>query len=328
MLFRSEFTPEKVSGLHGDQDWITQLGGWPLLPANWCVSYRSHAQDYPPPMAKVVCFHGDPKPSDFPSEWVKKLWSLDGMSSAKFAENLNNDRFTMLDQFSINIKRNLPIFKGLPEHDRTMIIVGGSPSLQDTYKNITEGDIYALNGTHDWLIKKGIIPDYHVMLDSRVENFEFVKNPNFDVKYLINAFCHPVVFEILNEHNVTMWLSDMDGVHELVTHLENPLLVGGGSTVGLKTLYLGYLAGYRKFELHGMDSCYINDKNHAYEQPLNDGEATSMIMAAGREFKCAHWMAKQAVDFQKQARMLLNLNCSIKVHGDGLLSWIMSNWNK
>jgi uncharacterized Rossmann fold enzyme len=324
----TKFTHEIADKYHGDQDWITELAGWPILPANWCVSYRSHAQDWPPASAKVVCFHGDPKPHEFPSKWVKSIWSLDGLSGVRFDTSLNNDRHVMLMQFEQNLKRDLPILREQPEHSKTMIIVGGSPSLAETYTDFPDGDVFALNATHDWLIDKGIIPDYHVMLDSRIENAEFVLNARDDVHYLISAFCHPSVFDLLADKNVTMWMSDMEGVLPLVQHLNNPMLVGGGATVGMKAMFMGYLMGYRDFHLFGMDSCYQDGKNHAYPQKLNDGEQTISILACGREFTCAPWMAKQAAEFQKQARMLINLNCSVKVHGDGLLSWIMSNWNK
>lgn len=61
--------------LHGDQDWITlKIPNAPVFPAPWCVSYRSHAVIGVPKDARVVCFHGTPKPHEYPSEWVKDLW--------------------------------------------------------------------------------------------------------------------------------------------------------------------------------------------------------------------------------------------------------------
>ncbi len=59
----------------GDQRWITDMiphAG--VFPTEWCVSYRSHAQHGVPRGAKVVVFHGDPKPHEFPSEWVRQFW--------------------------------------------------------------------------------------------------------------------------------------------------------------------------------------------------------------------------------------------------------------
>jgi uncharacterized Rossmann fold enzyme len=318
----NDFTPDVSERLHGDQDWISELGGWPLLPHHWCVSYRLHATDWPPAGAKIVCFHGDPKPHDAPSEWVRLIWSKEGLSGPQFINRMNNDASVMLEQLEANLKRDLPHFKEQPEHDRTMILAGGGPSIKDMA--VPAGDIFALNGAHDYLISKGIKPHYHVILDSRAENAAFVRHPQKDIKYLISGFCHADVFEALQEQDVTLWISDMDGVLELVNVKDDPVLVGGGATVGMKALYLGYLMGYRKFEIYGLDSCYIDDENHAYPQPMNDGERKDKYIVCGREFTCAPWMAKQAMEFQQQARMLASLGCQLSVHGDGLLAWILN----
>jgi hypothetical protein len=72
-----EWTPEIANRLHGDQDWLTLLGGWDRLPARWCCSYRYHAVNGPPVDASVVCFHGAPKPHQLPPEhWANDVWRL------------------------------------------------------------------------------------------------------------------------------------------------------------------------------------------------------------------------------------------------------------
>lgn len=68
------WTPEVAQRLAGDQDWLTELGGWQALPAGLCFSYRYHAKDAPPPGASVVCFHGRPKPHEVKEGWVPQLW--------------------------------------------------------------------------------------------------------------------------------------------------------------------------------------------------------------------------------------------------------------
>ena len=60
---------------YGDQHWITQMiPDASVFPEGWCVSYRTHAQTGVPQGAKVVVFHGQPKPHEFPSTWVKDYW--------------------------------------------------------------------------------------------------------------------------------------------------------------------------------------------------------------------------------------------------------------
>ena len=237
-----------------------------------------------------------------------------------FAATLNNSDTVMLEQARLNADRGLPWFQEQPAHDRAMVLVAGGPSLGDELLALrfTQGDVFALNGTHDYLIERGLVPDYMVLLDSREASAGFVARPHPDVTYLLAAVCHPQAFEHTKEHRVILWAGDQDGMAETVPSA--PVLVGGGATVGLKALCLGYLWGYRTFHLFGLDSCYRGDEGHAYPQSLNDGEARLDVEFAGRTYSCAPWMAKQAVEFQRTARLLTTLGCAIHVHGEGLLA--------
>lgn len=331
-----KFTPDIATRLHGDQDWITELGGWELIPTEWCVSYRSHARDNPPENAKVVCFHGEPKPHDYPSQWVGPIWHGKTLITG-YQSRLNTTMETMISQAEQNMLIDLPLFVEIPEHEGVALIVGGAPSLQDELKNlrthkIKGGVIFALNGTHDWLIERGIIPDFHVLLDARQENVQFVRKPHKDVTYLVAAQCHPDIFKALQGYNVTIWTACFETPEqekEFCAKFNKPIcMVGGGATVGLKTLNLAYLWGFRNIRLYGMDSSYQGAENHAYRQELNDKESRMDIHAAGRDFVCAPWMAKQATEFQRQYRQLIGLGCKVKVLGDGLIPWIYQQLSK
>lgn len=68
--------PDAARRYAGDQDWITEAApDWPTWPEGWCVSYRSHAVDGPPAGARVVCFHGLPKPADLSNGWAPGAWA-------------------------------------------------------------------------------------------------------------------------------------------------------------------------------------------------------------------------------------------------------------
>jgi uncharacterized Rossmann fold enzyme len=249
-----------------------------------------------------------------------------------FKSGLNTSTETMMAQAEQNLKRDLPLFIEHPEHGGEALIVGGGPSLADTLPNLRMhrqrgGIVFALNGAHDWLIERGIVPDFHVMLDAREENARFVLEPNPKCTYLIAAQCHPAVFDALEGQNVMAWVSCLETPeheHALAAKfLGKPLMmIGGGATVGLKAMNLAYLWGFRRMRFYGFDSSYRGDENHAYRQTLNDGESRMQIHAAGRDFICAPWMAKQAQEFQRQYRQLTDLGCRISVHGDGLIPHI------
>lgn len=321
-----------------DMEWMR---AWPheLIETRfpgWVESYKGRVKQHGLGDARIVYFHGKEKPHELPEcEWIGQHWGPPLVGPVSWIEALNNDRQVMLDQFRANVDRDLPFFSGSPAHNGSVLLVGGGPSLKDCLGKLRfhqgrGGELWALNNTHDWLIERGIIPDAHVMLDSRKENAAFVRKPRKGVRYLISAYCHPDVFEALEGFNVTLWMSEMEGAQPLVKHIQHKpvCLVGGGATVGMKAMFLAYLAGFRTLHFFGFDSSYKDGENHAYKQELNDKESRAEIVANGRTFVCAPWMAKQAMEFQQQARQLLKLGCRLTVHGDGLIPWIMETWNE
>lgn len=304
--------------------------------AKGIYSYKAHIKgnEWRLKDSCIIYFHGREKPHELDHDWVKEHWGPPLLTPIKWVDALNNDPSVMLEQVKQNLSLDVPFLAPRAEHKGTALIVGGGPSLKDSLVKLRfhqqrGGEIYALNGTHDWLIERGIVPDYHVLLDSRPDNVCFVQKPHKAVKYLVSAQCHPSMFEALKGFDVTLWVSDADGVQELVKDREDKpiVLVGGGATVGMKTMYMVHILGYRKMHFFGFDSSYRDEENHAYPQPLNAQESRMEISAGGKVFTCAPWMAKQAMEFQKQARKLLELGCRLTVHGDGLIPHIMEIWN-
>jgi len=73
---------------YGDQEWITYLlaNEKPSLvetwPETWCVSYRLHnAQQCVPTGARIVVFHGQPKPHEC-AGWVQNAWRCASINHA------------------------------------------------------------------------------------------------------------------------------------------------------------------------------------------------------------------------------------------------------
>jgi hypothetical protein len=103
----------------------------------------------------------------------------------------------------------------------------------------------------------------------------------------------------------------------------NWLMIGGGSTVGLRAVNVAYLMGAREFHLYGFDSCFVEGEHHCYVNAVttDDDEALNVpIFVEGRKFTCAPWMVSQAQEYQRLVDMLPD--CTFRVHGDGLISWI------
>lgn len=323
----------------GDQAWIERV--FPdakrlqdLYPERFC-SYKRDAIDWiPSKNTSVVCFHGRPRPHEVTDRWVPQVWKLGGMAQPRFIQGLNTAPEVLLAQMEANIDRDTPLFVEVKEHGGSALICGGGPSLKDELPNLRlrierGGHVFALNGTYDWLVERGIQPHFHVLLDARPENVQFVSKPSRKTVYLVASQCHSSIFEALKDFSVIQWVNWHPGAHDLCMRNDKPLtVVGGGNTVGLKAMLLAHLWGYRSLHLYGFNSCYRGEANHAYPQPMNDGEATLDIIVkgdgSGKVFHCARWMARQAMDFQAYLPLLMQQGSRVTVHGDGLIAHMVS----
>ena len=103
---------------------------------------------------------------------------------------------------------------------------------------------------------------------------------------------------------------------------DSKLLIGGGTTMGIKSLTAAYALGYRSIHAFGLDSSHRFTEHHAYRQPLNDGEPVVDVTVDGRSFQASPWMLGQVKNFGMYANKLADLGCTIVIHGDGLLPWV------
>lgn len=214
-----------------------------------------------------------------------------------------------------------------PEGEDHAIICGGGPSLADQLDSIRwrrslGQDIFALNNAATYLAERAIWPKYQVMVDAREHNANFLGNAS---ELLLSSQCHPSVFDKAMHRGDKIWLWHpvIDGVldadQKVITDRRPYSLIGGGSTVGLSSMCLAYVMGYRKLHLYGYDSSHANGASHAYAQPENDREPACDVEAYGRTFRCSLGMARQMELFPDVANNLIELGCIITVDGDGLL---------
>lgn len=225
----------------------------------------------------------------------------------------------------INGARDLPVLQRVKEHDGHAVLVGGGPSLTETLDEIKwrygQGQhIVALNGSADWLVKNGIIPHSHIIIDARPGNARFVAGVQSTKLYLASQ-CDPSVFEKAKFRDVTLFHRDCDGKSGF-NEKRRTVLLGTGTTVGLTAIQLMYELGYRKIHLYGYDSSYRKTEGHAYLQPENDGEQVVDCTAGGRKFTAAVWMIRQAEEFRNIAPAFAKEGVILTVHGDGLLPWV------
>tara|TARA_S200002703_G_C3780738_1_gene240563 strand:+ start:673 stop:1449 length:777 start_codon:yes stop_codon:yes gene_type:complete len=226
------------------------------------------------------------------------------------------------DELKDNVKNalslGLPVFtQALDEpDDKRAVICGSSPSLE--LLRGSDVRIYAANRAQDYLIDRGIIPDYTVLFDA-IDETAKVFQPHKEVVYLVASQCSPLVFDVLTGYNVRIWHGwNGNYIHDLT----DQQIIYGGCSCPLRAIYLAYLNGCRDFELYGMDSSFETRQHVGNEEtyrPLS-------IMCAGREFTTSTQLAQQAQDFTVIHQRLGD--CTFVAHGDGLLPYICDILNK
>lgn len=218
-----------------------------------------------------------------------------------------------------NSSLSVPRLKVSPGHDALISICGYGPSLKDTWQDVSNV-VMSTSGAHDFLISKGIVPQFHVECDPRKHKLEFLRHPHKSVTYLINSQCHPEMFEALKGYNVVMWHGftddDARAQLELIESIEpGTRLLGGGTNVGMRGIIVAREMGFQRFELHGFDCCYTDTQwaGEHYTEP----HQTVKIKVEEREFETSPMMLQSTDDFFNQMNLLSG--CSFKIYGDGLL---------
>lgn len=313
----------------GDQAFIEDcFAEWGFEPDRWqevfpgdFVSYKLHARYGIPKGAKVVVFHGLPRPHEC-KDWVPYVWKIGGGTTAELVTTANVSRETILGNIRSAVARKGAKWLKMGEaHDGTALVCAGGPSLKDELGSVRAhqdagAKVYSVNNSAQFLLSNGILVDAQVILDARLQNLQFV---SLEVpECLFASQCHPLVLS-LAEPNLTLWHPLIDGIFDVTGEGDGLPYIGGCTTAGLSAVVLAYVQGFRKIHLYGFDSCYQGDENHAYKQPLNDGERIVEVIVGGKSFRCAPWMATQADDFRQLAPELIALGCELYVHGTGLI---------
>ena len=209
-----------------------------------------------------------------------------------------------------------------PTKPEWLSLVCFGPTLHDTWKDIKR-PIMTCSGAHNFLVERGIVPDYHIECDPRPHKVVTTAKPQRDCLYVMASCCDPRTWQNLSGYRVLMWHMDngketRDWISE---HDPWSLVVGAGSTVGLRALHIAGLLGYRKFDIHGMDGNYIGDAFRAGDigsPPQN----VVKYKIAGRRFRTTDMMVNAMVEF-RAATKLYPIEC--RLHGDGMIRAYM-NW--
>lgn len=175
-------------------------------------------------------------------------------------------------------------------------IVGYGPSLRDTWKQIRKFKwVFSCSGAHRFLIDRGIIPNWHVAVDPLPEfTVKLIGEPHPKVEYLIASTCHPDVFDHLANSKVTLWhILAQDGESERILP-KGEWHVTGGCDVGLRSMTLAAMLGFRDLHIFGIDgSAPDTNARHAAQHP-NSQQAVCTTNYRGRVFQTTPAMLEAA----------------------------------
>lgn len=233
----------------------------------------------------------------------------------------------------LNLQRDLPWLMPEPVKNRPLVVVGGGPSLKHRWREILDFgddvDVLTLNNAYPFLLERGIVPKYFMLLDARRDNIETVRKPHPFTTHFLAMQCHPDIFDSLTGYDVRLYITSMENVSDLVAEFDRPKLIIGGpvGTVGMKALSVGYALGYRDFHLFGYDSSQDNGQHHAYDQKWNDGAKSVDVYIGDLRFTTSPSMAMQVAQFPAAVKTLQAEGCTFELHCDGLLPYYVQICN-
>jgi hypothetical protein len=232
-----------------------------------------------------------------------------------------------------------------PRHDGRVAIVAYGPSLKDTWHYLkTERrafgtKIVTVSGAHDFLIERGIIPDYHIEVDPREHKAWFTRNPHPDVTYWPASCCHEKLIDNLVEKGskVALWHVYNSDTDRKIVDKDGPdpegWLICGGGSVACRAVNVMYTQGFRSFSMYGMDCSFEpNGEQHAGEHS-GKKHHTWNLRVKDRWFLSSANMVYTARGFIQNAKVLRQSSeangepfiegtqerVEFMFHGDGLL---------
>lgn len=267
----------------------------------------------------------------------EQLTVLEGVS---LQGRVNVEDEVLLANVRSAIRRPFPQVKPQGVNGDRVVLVGGGPSLADTESELVDlvragAKLVTVNGSYQWCLDRNLVPKTQIVMDARPSNARFLYPYIESCNYLLASQCAPEVWDAADGRK-SVWMfhaaAGMDGpLRELLDahYLGQWFGVGGGTTVATRAVSVLRTLGYLRFDLFGVDSCFLRGEHHAYAQAENEHDRAFAFEVyptgqpdRARTFQCAPWHVKQFECFLQMIRVngdqfLLN------VHGDGLLAYAL-----
>jgi hypothetical protein len=267
-----------------------------------------------------------------------RLKVLEGVDTSQ--GRINTPDAQLAANVAHSIRLGYPQLRPQAAQGERVCLVGGGPSLADTEQELIDlyfagAKVVTTNGSYHWCLERNIRPSAQIVLDARPENARFVVPAVPNCRYLLASQCAPETWAAV-EGRPDVWIwhaaaQDNENLKPILDeyYVGNWVPTPGGTTVVMRALSILRMAGFLRFDLFGVDSCFMGGEHHAYAQPENSHDRAVPVVVAptghpemARTFHCAPWHIKQLECFLQTIRIngdrfLLN------VHGDGLLAFAL-----
>jgi predicted O-methyltransferase YrrM len=230
------------------------------------------------------------------------------------------------------IARGYPrLTRTLKDESKTLYVACYGPSLRETWQQLRgKSPIIAMSGATKFLAERGVIADYAIEMDPRVSQVAVSLPPVTGVTYLVASCVCPEYFDQLREagNRVILWhtvnTNWEDEMNFIAQHDPHQLVVHAGSTVGLATIHVGGILGFKRFEIHGMDGSFADGARHA---GIHGGKAqkdSHTWAAGGKTYRTSQIMANAVAETINTAK---NFPIITVWHGDGLTQALIREAN-
>lgn len=218
----------------------------------------------------------------------------------------------------------IPFNELIGKKSGAVAIVGSGPSLKRNWRKLRNfnGDIIACNSACNFLLDKGIVPQYMMCFDADRLMLAFMR-PHPDITYLLGSRCPPEAFEIVKDCRIVCWHAGGDEHLEelLEKHNRKEPMVLGGSAAVTRALYVVITMGYKHVHMYGVDSSYEGMDTHITTSRTE--ERRLPVRVNDKVFITAPWLSQQAEDFKILVPLMQRINNTrITVHGTGLIPYI------
>lgn len=233
------------------------------------------------------------------------------------------DEPTRQAQMAVCLRQRLPTLWPQPmDEAATLHVACYGPSLAETYQDLGR-PLLSTSGATDWLIARGIVPDYHLSTDPRPSTLPHLWQPHPDVQYLMASCSHPFTWAVLQGARVKTFhvVSGANTYAWLQVHDPQSLLVIAGSSVGLAAIQIGGVLGFRHFEIHGMDGCFTEDGRRHAGSHFGHSQQPIPWTAGGRTWPTSKIMMNSNVEL---FNMLREWPFFVVLHGTGLVQAMMA----